>query len=524
MRHMPGMTFCLLFPDLHPTTDQMPLSDNFLPQPQPPPVPDGNRLFPVFLKLEQLHVLLVGGGAGGYEKLSAMLANSPGAAVTVVATWFAAELRVLAARHSAVQLREQPYDPTHLVGHDLVIVATDDKALNLRIKADATRQRLLCNVADTPAACDFYLGSVVQKGDLKIAISTNGKSPTIAKRLREMLTHTLPDELHDVLQRMAQIREKVGGDFAYKVKSLNAVTAELTGGPAYESPAAAQWRRIATVALVSFAAMLVFNILSYYFTWEQVWGAATSADMFWLFVAIGFGAQLIDGLLGMGYGVVTAISLMSMNISPAAVSASIHTAEMFASGASGYHHYRFGNVNRKLFQVLLIPGVLGAITGAYLLSKFGETYAAYVKPFLAVYLLLLGIRIISKAFAKPGPRKKHKKLGVLAAVGGFLDSFGGGGWGPLVTSTLIAGGRTPQYVIGSVSVTEFFVTFASAVTFFATLGISHWQIILGLIVGGVAAAPLAARLAGRLPVRWMFLGVGLMVIVWSLWALRKVFM
>ncbi|MBG8554829.1 TSUP family transporter [Hymenobacter guriensis] len=503
----------------------MPLtSNNVLPQSEPPPQPDVNRLFPVFLKLEQLHVLLVGGGAVGFEKLSAMLANSPGAAITVVATWFSPELRLLAERHPAVQLREQPYHPTDLVGHDLVIVATNDKKLNLSIKADATRQRLLCNVADTPAACDFYLGSIVQKGDLKIAISTNGKSPTIAKRLREMLTHALPDELHDVLQRMAVIREKVGGDFAHKVKSLNAVTAELTGGPAYESPAATRWRKIATASLLAFASMLVFNILSYYFTWQQVWDVASSSQTFYIFVAIGFGAQLIDGLLGMGYGVVTAISLMTLNISPAAVSSSIHTAEMFASGASGYHHYRFGNVNKKLFKVLLIPGVLGAILGAFLLSKFGEQYGGYVRPFLSVYLLLLGIRIISKAFAKPGPRKKHKKLGFLAAAGGFLDSFGGGGWGPLVTSTLIAGGRTPQYVIGSVSVTEFFVTFASALTFFATIGISHWQIILGLIVGGIAAAPFAARLAGRIPTRWMFVGVGLMVIVWSMWSLRKLFM
>ena len=502
----------------------MPFLSNNMPQPEPPPQPGSNRLFPVFLKLEQLHVLLVGGGAAGHEKLAAMLANSPEARVTVVATWFAPELTVLAQRHPQVQLREQAYHPTALVGHDLVIVATKDHALNLQIKADATRQRLLCNVADTPEACDFYLSSIVQKGDLKIAISTNGKSPTIAKRLREMLSHALPHELHDVLQHMTVIGEKVGGDFAQKVRSLNAVTAELAGGPAYESPAAARWRRIATASLLAFAAMLVFNILSYYITWWQVWDAAKSADTFWLFVAIGFGAQLIDGLLGMGYGVVTAISLMTLNISPAAVSASIHTAEMFASGASGYHHYRFGNVNRKLFKVLLIPGVLGAITGAYLLSHFGEKYGSYVKPLLAVYLLLLGVRIIVKAFAEAGPRKKHRKLGLLAAAGGFLDSFGGGGWGPLVTSTLIAGGRTPQYVIGSVSVTEFFVTFASAVTFFAAIGISHWQIILGLILGGVAAAPLAARLAGRLPVRWMFVGVGLMVIVWSLWALRKLFL
>ena len=503
----------------------MPLSSpSLLPPPEPPPVfGAGNRLFPIFLKLEQLHVLLVGGGVVGFEKLSAMLANSPNTAVTVVATWFGPELRVLAAAHPAVQLREQPYDPTHLVGHDIVIVATNDRALNLRIKADATRQRLLCNVADTPAACDFYLGSVVQKGDLKIAISTNGKSPTVAKRLREMLTQTLPNELHDVLQRMGVIREKVGGDFAHKVRALNAVTAELTGGRAYESPQTRRWRRLALVALGVLALLVLYTVLARFFTWEEAVTLATSSRTFYVFVAIGFGAQLIDGMLGMGYGVVTAISLMSLNIAPAAVSASIHSAEMFSSGASGYHHYRLGNVNRKLFKVMLIPGVLGAVTGAFLLAKFGAAYADFVKPILALYLLLLGLRIISKAFTKPGPRKKHKKLGLLAAAGGFLDSFGGGGWGPLVTSTLIAGGRTPQYVIGTVSITEFFVTFASAATFFAALGVTHWEIILGLIVGGVAAAPLAARLAGRLPIRWMFLGVGLMVIVWSLWALHKVF-
>ncbi|MCC3155689.1 sulfite exporter TauE/SafE family protein [Hymenobacter sp. 15J16-1T3B] len=284
------------------------------------------------------------------------------------------------------------------------------------------------------------------------------------------------------------------------------------------------WRRIATFSLFGFALLLGINILSLYYTWPEVWGVVSNARTFYLFVAVGFAAQLVDGLLGMGYGVVTAISLMSLGLNPAAVSASIHTAEMFASGASGYNHYRFGNVNRRLFRALLIPGILGAVSGAFLLSKFGDEYAGYVKPVLACYLLLLGLRIISKAFRKPDLRKrKVKHVGWLAGAGGFLDSFGGGGWGPLVTSTLISQGRTPQYVIGSVSLTEFFVTFASALTFFATIGISHWQVVLGLIVGGVAAAPFAARLAGRISTRFMFLGVGLMVIIWSLWALRKVF-
>ncbi|RYU82406.1 TSUP family transporter [Hymenobacter persicinus] len=438
--------------------------------PPPGPVlavtPPTHEPLPILLKLQHRRVLLVGGGAAGLATLTALLTHHPAAAVTVVSEIVGPEIRALAADHPQVLLREKSYDLPDLLGHDIVFVATPHAELNRRVKAHATTQRLLCHVASAPAESDFTLGP-----------DPRPSHPTVP------------------LPRWAP-----------------------------ESAAAAQWRRLATLSLLAFAAMLCFNILSYYVTWQQVWDVASTSRMFYIFVAIGFGAQLIDGLLGMGYGVVTAISLMSINIAPAAVSASIHTAEMFASGASGYHHYRFGNVNKRLFKVLLIPGVLGAITGAYLLSQFGDTYAGYVKPLLAVYLLLLGLRILSKAFRKPGKRTKHKKLGLLAAAGGFLDSFGGGGWGPLVTSTLIAGGRTPQYVIGSVSVAEFFVTFASALTFFATLGITHWQIILGLIVGGVAAAPLAARLAGRIPVRGMFVGVGLMVIVWSLWALRKLFM
>jgi len=293
-------------------------------------------------------------------------------------------------------------------------------------------------------------------------------------------------------------------------------------GPTDEAAAIAYWRRVATWALVAFAVFLVLDILSFYFTGPQVWHALSGATQLYTFIAVGFVAQLIDGMLGMGYGIVSAISLMTLGLNPAAVSASIHTAEMFASGASGYNHYRFGNVNKRLFKVLLVPGVLGSIAGALLLTRLGEQHTAYLKPLLAVYLLILGLRIISKAVSKQAQqRKKVKNAGWLAGAGGFLDSFGGGGWGPLVTSTLIANGRTPNYVIGTVSLVEFFVTFASALTFFSILGLTHWQIVAGLIIGGVTAAPIAARLAGRIPTRWMFIGVGLMVVFWSLWTLWK---
>ncbi len=159
--------------------------------------------------------------------------------------------------------------------------------------------------------------------------------------------------------------------------------------------------------------------------------------------------------------------------------------------------------------------------GAWLLSKFGTEHAGYIRPILASYTLFLGLRILLNAFKKNKAATKVKRVGWLAGAGGFLDSFGGGGWGPLVTSTLISKGRTPKYVIGTVSVTEFFVTLASALTFFTLIGLSHWQVIVGLIIGGVAAAPIAARLSGKLPLKAMFISVGALVIIWSIRILLK---
>ncbi len=492
----------------------------------------GNTLFPVFLKLDQVEVLVIGGGYVGLEKLSALLRNSPAARVTLVGREIRPELHTLAAGFPQVVLLEKSFDPADLKGKQLVIAATDDRALHVEIRRLAHEHGIFVNVADTPELCDFYLGSVVQKGDLKLAISTNGKSPTIAKRLKETLAETLPYELHDLLQQMPAIRHKLSGDFTDKVRTLNALTASLVAG---EEVLAAvmphqnlerirdrKWRRIATAAMAAFGLLLIYTVVSFYVP-VQTWPALVQNidPQFWLFVAVGFGAQLVDGLLGMGYGVVTQIFLMSVGVPLAAVSSSIHTAEVFSAGASGYSHYRFGNVNRRLFKALLAPGIIGAIVGSALLVWLGEEYAQYIKPILAVYTLLLGIRILSRAFVKRTKRKKIKKLGLLAAAGGFLDSFGGGGWGPLVTSTLIAKGKTPQYVIGSVSLSEFFITLASAVTFFSFIGLSHWLVVVGLIVGGVVAAPLGARLAGKLPVRLMFVLVGVIVVLWSLRVLWK---
>lgn len=241
-----------------------------------------------------------------------------------------------------------------------------------------------------------------------------------------------------------------------------------------------------------------------------------------IFIVGGFIAQMVDGALGMAYGVTATTFLLSFGISPAAASASVHASEIFTTGTSGLSHLRFKNVNTKLFRSLLIPGILGAVVGAYILSSL-EEYSGYLRPVVSAYTLILGVIIIIKAIRKLRKKKKVKHVGRLAFFGAFLDSIGGGGWGPIVSSTLIARGRAVRYTIGSVNLAEFFVTLASSITFFTLIGIDHWHVILGLIIGGMIAAPFAAYLTSKIPVRAGLITVGLVVIVVSLRILYKTF-
>ena len=189
-----------------------------------------NRLFPVFLKLEELDVLLVGGGNVGLEKLSAMLNNSPDTKVTMVADMFRDELREYVKDYPNVLLIERKFEFNDLDNRDLVILSTDNSVLHASIKRATTERHILCNVADTPDLCDFYLGSIVQKGDLKIGISTNGKSPTMAKRMREFLDDIIPENIQQLLENLREIRKSIKGDFQEKIRIMNKVTEGMIKG------------------------------------------------------------------------------------------------------------------------------------------------------------------------------------------------------------------------------------------------------------------------------------------------------
>ena len=487
-----------------------------------------NRLFPVFLKLEELRVLLVGGGKVGTEKLSAILGNSPAAAVTVVALAISDEVRNLAKQHPQVVLQERAFSVTDLDNKDVVVIAVNDKETSGEVRNAAKARKLLVNVADTPDQCDFYLSSIVQKGNLKIAISTNGKSPTMAKRLKEVLNQAIPNEMEAVINNMHLIRNKLNGNFDSKVKTLNDLTKVLVeeeGEKKKEQKKLFPGLKITAWALGVLAVMILGHVVFSYITWQDFQGFYQGIDVrFYWMLLTGFLAQIVAGSMGMGYGVMCTTVLLTIGISPPAISSSIHTAETFTSGLTAYSHHRYGNVNKKLAKSLVLPGVIGAIIGSLLLAKFGDDYAKYIRPVLAAYTLLLGVRILMNAFKK----KKNVKQGnpnipVLATIGGFIDAFGGGGWGPLMTGTIVKSGRTPRFAIGSVCVGKFFVTLASAITFFASIGISHWPIIVGLFLGGIVAAPFSARLASKLPPKTMFVCVGIVVVLCSLKILSKVF-
>jgi len=483
-----------------------------------------NQLYPIFLKLDQLETLLVGGGKVGLEKLQSLLSNSPDARISVVAPEIKHEIRQLVSEHASCRLFHRAFEETDLDGKDLVILATKNRELHEWIKGIAKEKGIIVNVADTPDLCDFYLGSIVQKGSLKIAISTNGLSPTIAKRIKEVLNDMIPHEMENVLQDLSTIRQNMNGNFEEKVKQLNDLTKMLVSKQItlkdVNKPEQKRWQKIVKWCLFAFCFMIIGHTILSYIPFNKIMTNIQSVSKlaetktFLMMLFTGFMAQMVDGSLGMGYGTISTTFLLAIGVNPAIVSSRVHSARVFSSGVSGYSHHRFGNINKKLFRTLVVPGIIGAVVGACL-AFFAQRYSLWVRLPLSLYTLYLGYFIMRKAFTKNSYRSKVKRAGWLATAGGFMDSFAGGGWGTLVTSTLMSKRRSPRYVIGSVCLAEFFVVFVSSITFFILLRSIPIVDVAGLIIGGLIAAPIAARLVGKVPIKTMFIAVGILVILTS---------
>ncbi len=491
-------------------------------------------------------MLIIGGGPIALEKLQAVIQNSPATRVHLVSTQICEAVKALAAVYPNIEWEERAYEKEDIRNADLLIAAVNNLKVATQIKADADECAKLVNIADKPDLCDFYLGAVVKKGNLKIAISTNGKSPTTAKRLKEILNQSLPDEIDEVLDNMQALRNTLSGNLEHKVKVLNNVTRSLVECPddalkdfetndktaaeiveSTEVIARAQKRAnwyLIGLGLFLLVSLSVYTLYQFGMIDTILHELNKDHHLFCWMLLTGFLAEIVAGSMGMGYGVICTTILLMLNVPPPVVSASIHSAESFTTAAGSISHHKLGNVNKKMVRALAVPAIIGAIIGALLLTYVGERYAKITKPFIAAYTLYLGVRILTNVFKnKKEIKTKKRKTSILflGLFGGFIDSFGGGGWGPLVTGTFIKNGRTPRYVVGSSTLAKFILTVTSAITFIFTIGIQHWNITAGLLLGGIITAPFSAMLTAKLPVKKVFLIVGVLVIIMSLITIYK---
>jgi uncharacterized membrane protein YfcA len=286
--------------------------------------------------------------------------------------------------------------------------------------------------------------------------------------------------------------------------------------------------------VVTYLVMAVLFALVAYFVWQLFEGEHERSGMeiltqtlhdpmFWSAVGVGFLAQVIDGALGMAYGITASSFLLAVGASPIMASGATHLAEVFTTGISGVSHLRMGNVNKKLFLSLVIPGVTGGLIGTYVLSSID---GGVLKPWITGYLLLMGLYVLSKAFRRiilVRTDVSPAKVAPLALFGSFMDATGGGGWGPIVTTSLVGAGHDPRTTIGSVNFAEFFLTVAVSAAFFSILDDSVWMIVAGLVVGGMFAAPFAAYITRHIKTRYLLILVGVLISGISAWNLYGTF-
>jgi uncharacterized membrane protein YfcA len=237
------------------------------------------------------------------------------------------------------------------------------------------------------------------------------------------------------------------------------------------------------------------------------------------FVLIGFAAQLVDGALGMAFGVISNTMLLSMGVTPQSASASVHLAESFTTGVSGISHTLHRNVDWWLFVRIVVPGVIGGVTGAYLLTQISADAA---RPLVLTYLVAIGLYLLWRGVMHRHVEKRPKVIAPLGLVGGFLDAAGGGGWGPIVTSNLLIQGATPRKVIGTVNTAEFFLTVTISATFILALGWEAFTLqVVGLLVGGIAAAPLGGYIAKKVPADGLLVMVGIVLTLTSAYGIWR---
>ncbi|MBU8881737.1 TSUP family transporter [Kaistella sp. DKR-2] len=433
----------------------------------PPESKIHNKSLSVFLNLENLKVLIVGGGTEALESLQLLIESFPKTEISLIFETVSEEIKNFSEKQENIRVHERRFFEDDFYNAHIAIITDCGVSFYTEIIDIVQKKNVLISIANKPELSDFQLESFISK--------TNGP---------------LQDD------------QKLKWQYSKEAK---------------------KYRRLVIYLSLGFAAFFLGIAFDKYFSYAQAkdFVFEIPKEFYWM-LAIGFFAQMVDGALGMGYGLTSSTLMLGMGVKLPSISGSIHTAEMFSSAMSGYSHYKYGNVNKKMLLYLAVPGIIGAVAGSLLLIYLGNEYEDLAKGLMATYTLLMGYRITRLAFRKTVIKKKTN-MGRLGFLGGMMDAFGGGGWGPIVTSTLLSKGRKTNYVIGTVSMSEFFVTLAAAIVFFSSLGVSNIEIISGLIIGGVLAAPIAARLAGKMPRKTALIFVAALLIISSARNLYKIF-
>ena len=421
----------------------------------------------VFLNLENLKVLIVGGGTEALESLKTIINSFPDTKINLIFESVSDEIKRFAEGKDNIRIQERRFFEDDFYNAHIALITDLGVEFYTEIIDIVQKKNILISIANQPELSDFQLENFISKNKESI-----------------------------------QEEQKLKWQYSKEAK---------------------KYRRLVIYLSLAFAAFFLGIAFDKYFSFVQAKDFVYEIpnEFYWM-LAIGFFAQMVDGALGMGYGLTSSTLMMGMGVKLPSISGSIHTAEMFSSAMSGYSHYKYGNVNKKMLLYLAVPGVIGAVSGSLLLIYLGNEYENLAKGLMATYTLIMGYRITRLAFKKIMVKQKTH-IGRLGFFGGMMDAFGGGGWGSIVTSTLLSKGRKTNYVIGTVSMAEFFVTLSAAIVFFSSLGVSNIEIILGLIIGGVLAAPIAARLAGKMPRKTALILVALLLIVSSARNLYKIF-
>lgn len=501
-----------------------------------------NNMHPLFLNLERIPVLMVGHDDLIFRAVKQFCRNSIHCKIKIFDENISAELIAFSAEKTNIELIHRKIEDQDLLDFALLIISTEDHEFEEHLVQSAHLKNILVNVVGKPQISDFSLVSVIKKENIKLGISSNDYSPEVQKRINKIIEHSIPSDLEEFIGKLKFAHKNPLMNREDELKILDTITADYLdqrqkhplADSEYEnlSKIAKAVRRRASIYLGIIGVMVLVGVLSYILFEFQLFpdiNAFMNQDdhIFYKMLAVGFVAELVVGSTGMGYGIICTTILLMMNIAPPIISASIHSAETFTSAAGSISHYRLKNVNMKLVKTLAIPAIVGAIIGALALTYFGEHYAHIVKPLISCYTLYLGINILRNAFNNNNNKKKvriqksGRSIRAIGLTGGFIDSFTGGGWGPLVTGTLLKDGRTPRYVIGSSTLAKFILTITSAITFVLTIGIQHWNIVLGLLIGGIVTAPFAAMLTNRIPIKKMFVVIGILIITLSVISIVK---